>query len=95
MLTNDVLEEIIRLVLKESRIKWKDAWVDKIKIGRTKIHIYMHVAGENVKVILYRNRVKVRVYSRLKGLSISLQRIYERIYNRVVRMKEHEREEAF
>ncbi len=84
MLTVDRVGEIINRVVREARVRWKEAWVDRVKVGRSRIYVYMVVGGYNVKVILYRSKVKVRVYSRLKGLSIALQRIFEREYRKAM-----------
>ncbi len=96
MLTPELLYSILDKVLHEARLRWKEAWVTRIKIGSGKIFVYM-IVGENatnVKVIIYRSKVKVRVYTKLKGLAIALQRIFEREYERALRMREHEREES-
>lgn len=92
MLTLDKLNSILERVLLEARKRWVNAWVERIKVCKGKFIILMVVGESRVKVIVYRGSIKVRVYSRLKGLSISLQRIYEREYRRVVdREKREER----
>ncbi len=79
------LLSIIEYVVREARIRWRDVRVDRVKEARSKYYVYMVVSGYNVKAIVYKYRFKVRVYSRLKGLSIALQRIFERGYRRVLR----------
>ena len=94
MLNMEMLEDIVYGALKEARIRYGDAWIDRIKVASRKIYVYMNVSGEKVKVIIYRDQIRVRVYSRLKGLSIALQRIYEREYHKAYKRWERERKKS-
>lgn len=93
MLNMEMLEDIIYGLLKEARARYREVWIDRIKITNSKIFLYMIIGKEKVKVIIYRDNVRVRVYSRLRGLSISIQRIIEREYRKVLKRWKHERQE--
>ncbi len=80
-----MLNMILDDLLREARMRWKEVYIDRVKVSKSKVFIYMSIEGTNIKAIIYRNRIKVRVYCRLKGMSISLQRMLERIYKRTVR----------
>ena len=94
MLNMEVLEDIIYGFLKEARIRYKEVWIDRIKITSSKVFLYMVVGEERIKAIIYRDNVRVRVYSRLKGLSISLQRIIEREYRKALKRWKREGKES-
>ncbi len=93
MLMLDDLNNILENVLKEARRKWVEAWVERIKVSKRKFIVFMVVSNNKVKVIIYRDNIKVRVYSNLKGLSISLKKIIQREYEKHVRLKERESKE--
>ncbi|WFO76191.1 hypothetical protein J4526_05000 [Desulfurococcaceae archaeon MEX13E-LK6-19] len=93
MLMLDDLNNILENVLKEARRKWIEAWVERIKVSKRKFIVFMVVSNNKVKVIIYRDNIKVRVYSQLKGLSISLKKIIQREYEKHVRLKERESKE--
>lgn len=93
MLTLEELNIILENVLREARRRWVEAWVEEIKVSKRKFLVFMVVSNNKVKAIIYRDNIKVRVYTRLKGLSISLRRIFEREYEKYERMKERGKEE--
>ncbi|GEM_PF-1671133 len=94
MLNTRILEDIVYGFLREARIRYGESWVERIKLSSSKATLYMVVGGERVKAIIYRDKVKVRVYSRLKGLCIAVQRILEREYIKALKRWEREGEES-
>ena len=58
----------------EARRRWIDIGIDKVKVRKSKIEVYMEIRGEKVKIIVYKDG-RVWVVSRLKGLNISLKKI--------------------
>lgn len=93
MLSLNGLNTIIENVLREARRKWVEAWVEKIKVLKRKFVLTMSIGGNKVKIIIYRDQAKVRVYCRLRGLSISLRKIFLREYEKYLRLKELEKKE--
>lgn len=84
MLTLDHLMEILyrfKLVVKR---RYGDVIIDKISIHKSKYIIYMYVLNNNVKVVIDKKRVKVRVYCGLMSLENNIRRILTREYSRVV-----------
>ena len=65
----------------EARRRWIDIEIDKVKVRRSKIEVYMRIRGENVKIIIYSDG-RVWVVSRLKGLNIALKRVVLHILER-------------
>ncbi len=62
----------------EARRRWIDVEIDKIKVRRSKVEVYMRIREEKVKIIIYRDG-RIWVASRLKGLNIALKNIVTRI----------------
>lgn len=71
----------------EARRRWIDVEIDKIKVRRFKIEVYLKIRGEKVKIILYKDG-RVRVFSRLKGLNISFKKIVTHILEKRKRKQE-------
>jgi hypothetical protein len=87
------LLNIIERVLKELRYKFGEVRIIRIKEYKSKYEIIMIVENNNVKVIIYKDRIKTRVYAGgLRGLEISLRRIFVREYEKELRLKKCEQE---
>lgn len=94
MLSLPRLLNIIERVLKELRYRYGESYVYRIKEYKSKFKINMVVDKINVKIIVYKNRTKARVYAgNLRGLEISVRRIFMREYNKEMRLKQRERKE--
>jgi hypothetical protein len=87
------LLNMIDRILKELRYKFGETRIIRIKEYKSKYEIIMVVENNNVKIIVYKDRVKARVYAGgLKGLEISLRRIFMREYEKELRLKKYEQE---
>ncbi len=71
----------------EARRRWIDIEIDKVKVRKSKIEVYMKIRGEKVKIIVYKDG-RVWVVSRLKGLNISLKKIVTHILEKRKRRQE-------
>ncbi len=71
----------------EARRRWIDIEIDKIKVRRSKIEVYMVIRSTKVKIIIYKDG-RVWVVSKLKGLNISLKKIVTRILEKRKRRQE-------
>ncbi len=83
------LEEFLKLMIREAKLKWEDVNVKLIKLKKSRVEIHMVIRGEKVKLILY-NDGRVWVVSRLTGLNIALKRISQRILEKVRGIKSEE-----
>ncbi len=90
MITPQMLFNILERVVKDLRRRYGDkVFIDKIVEHRSKYVIYMAVNNRNVKIILYKNKISLRVYSGLRGLDISIRRILTRECEKELRMKKN------
>lgn len=90
MLSHKLLTKILDRVVKELNMRYSgDVFIDKLIERKSKFEVYMVITGRRVKIILDKRNVKVRVYSGLTGLDISLRRMFIREYNKILRMKKY------
>ncbi len=92
MLTLNLLANMLERIISELRRRYGEVVIDKIVERKTKFEIYMTMCGRRVKVILDKRNVKVRVYSGLTGMDISLRRVFTREYMKELRMKQRGKE---
>ncbi len=88
MLTLNLLANMLERIISELRRRYGEVVIDKIVERKTKFEIYMTMSGRRVKVILDKRNVKVRVYSGLTGMDISLRRVFTREYMKELRMRQ-------
>jgi hypothetical protein len=61
------------------RARWPGSRIKEIRFSKSRIYVIVEVEGEIVKAIIYPHKNwKVRTYSRLTGVSISIRRLLER-----------------
>ena len=70
------LEEFLKLMVREVKLKWEDVNVKFIKLKKSRVELY--------------NDGRVWVVSRLTGLNIALKRISQRILEKVRGVKSEE-----
>ena len=75
-------------ITRELRYRFGEIVIDKIEERKSKFIVYMRINDRKVKVILSKNEVKIRVFTGLTGMDISLRRIFTREYMKELRMKE-------
>ncbi|ABN70435.1 hypothetical protein Smar_1344 [Staphylothermus marinus F1] len=93
MLSLPRLINILERLLKEFRQKYGETYISRIKEYKSKFEISMIVDKNRVKIIVYKNKVKARVYAgNLRGLEISIRRMFLREYDKEMRLKQRERE---
>ncbi|MET1160420.1 MAG: hypothetical protein ABWW65_05610 [Thermoprotei archaeon] len=87
MLTLNMLVNMLQRIVKECRYKFGETYLEGIKEHKSKFVVFMNIGGRRVKVIVNKNDVKVRVFSGLTGMDISLRRIFAREYEKELRLK--------
>jgi len=90
LLTYKLLLNILKRVVVECRRRFGETAVELVKERRGKYEIYMRIGNRRVKVIVSKNLVEVRVYSRLTGMDISLRRIFAKEYEKELRLRRSE-----
>ncbi len=70
-------EKLVKLV-RRARERWPDFEVLEVRQGRGKQTLIVQVQGYRLKLIVYRDG-RVRCYGRLKGATLALKRMTQRV----------------
>ena len=92
MLTRAKLMLILDKLTREFKHRHIEIAVEKIIEHKSKYIVLARIMDRNLKIIIYKNIVKVRAYSGLTGMDVAVRKVLIREYNKVLKMRSDEEE---